>query len=107
MWTPVAFAHTPHKGRLVAAVVDENRVFHASESFKELMPDSSLIAWAVGPKAMLDCRLARANTDADEVVKIAVRDSLDIKENQCAVELQINLTDQYTLFSRIASALSE
>ena len=56
---------------------------------------------------MLDGGFAVADAHADEVVEIAVGQTLDIQVDRRAFDLQFRAADDVDFFSRIASAFSE
>jgi hypothetical protein len=94
------FAVTPQrlhipckKKRLVAAIVQQHRLLDDVEDAKEFPPNLFLILEGVRPQAVPDGRFAAANAQADEVVEVAVGQSLDIQIDRRAFDLEFRGAD--------------
>ena len=73
--------------------MDQHWVFYAAYDVEELLPDGFLIVGAIGPKAVLNDRVARFDADTDQIVGVAVGQAFDIQINRCAVDLQFRASD--------------
>ena len=101
-------AHSLQEDRLKAAVMDQNGVLDFYQFGQELPPDAALVRRTVSPKAVVNDRVARFDSNANQVVEVSIGQTLDIGVNRCASSIFISgLPTIWTFFSRIASAFNE
>jgi hypothetical protein len=82
----IPLSHSLEEDRLKAAVMDQNWVLDFHQFGQELPPDAALVRRTVGPKAVLNDRVARFDSNANQVVEVSVGQTLDIHINRCASE---------------------
>src|SRR5215469_724297 len=93
----MAFAHSFQEDSLVPTVMNEPRIGDSRKGIEELFPDALLPFLIVGPKAILNSTISGSNTNAYQVVEIAVRQAFDIQIDRCAVEFRIQEIDDVYL----------
>src|ERR1043166_84621 len=89
----MSFSHSFEVGRFVTAVVNQHRLLDGFQYGKEFPPNLPFIPDGVRPQAVLDGGFAAADAHADEVVKIAVGQTLDIQIDGRAFDLQLRRAD--------------
>src|ERR1035437_3185219 len=92
-WYTVAPAHASQKTRLVAAIVQQHRLLDDFENAEEFPPKLSLILYGVRPQVVPDGGFTAANAQADEVVEVAVGQSLDIQIDRRAFDFEFRDAD--------------
>src|SRR5271157_5109849 len=90
---PVPFNHIFEKSCFVAAIMNQHRPLDGLDDAEEFSPNAPLVLAFVRPQAVLDCRFAIADADADKVVEIAVWQALDIQIDGRAFDLQLRASD--------------
>ena len=80
-------AHSLEEDRLKTPVMDQNWVLDFYEFGQELPPDVALVRRTVSPKAVLNDRVARFDSNANQVVEVSIGQTLDIDVNRCAFDL--------------------
>ena len=93
----MAFTHPLEENRLVAPIVNQHRLIDAFEDAQELPPNLPLVLDGVCPQTVLAGGCAVADTNADKVVEIAVRQSFDIQIDGRAFDLQLRAADDVDL----------
>jgi hypothetical protein len=73
--------------------MDQNWILDFYEFGQELPPDAALVRRTVSPKAMLNDRVARFDSNANQVVEVSVGQTLDINVNGCAFDLHFWAAD--------------
>ena len=86
-------AHSLQEDRLKAAVMDQNEVLDFYQFGQELPPDAALVRRTISPKAVVNDRIARFETNANQVVEVSVGQTLDIHVNRCAFDLHFRAAD--------------
>src|SRR5881392_3998927 len=89
----MSFAHAFQPSCFVTAIVNEQWIFDGSKDGKEFPPNLSLVLAAVRPQAVLDGGFATADAHANEVVEIAVRQTLNIQIDGRAFDLEFRVAD--------------
>ena len=87
------FAHALEESRFIAAVVNQHRLLDGFKEGQEFAPNLPLVRDGVRPQAVLDGGVAVADAQADEIVEIAVGQTLDIEIDRRAVDLQFRAAD--------------
>jgi hypothetical protein len=64
---------------------------------QKFVPDETLAITVIGPKAMFDSVITASNADADQIVKIAIRETFDIQINRRAIQLWVKDIDDVYL----------
>ena len=78
--------------------MDQNWVLDFHQFGQELPPDAALVRRTVGPKAVLNDRVARFDSNANQVVEVLVGQTLDIDVNWCAFDLHFGAADDMDFF---------
>ena len=73
--------------------MDQNWVLDFYEFGQEVPPDAALVRRTVSPKAMVNDRVPRFESNANQVVEISVGQTLDINVNGCAFDLHLWAAD--------------
>jgi len=83
----IPLAHSLEENRLKTPVMDQNWVLDFYEFGQELSPDAALVRKTVSPKAVLNDRVARLDSNANQVVEVSIGQTLDVDVNRCAFNL--------------------
>src|SRR4051794_7646288 len=73
--------------------MNQHRLLNSFEDGKEFPPNLPLVRDGVRPQAVLDGGVAIADAQADEVIEILIRQSLDIQVNGRAFNLEFRASD--------------
>src|SRR6476646_8886878 len=89
----MASAHVFQKSPLITPVVNQHRLLDSFENAEEFLPNFGLVLDSIRPEAVLDGGVLVAYAYADEIVEIAVGQTLDIQIDGGASDLEFRATD--------------
>jgi hypothetical protein len=96
----MTFAHSLQKGRLVTAEMNELWIRDHRKDIEEFVPYALFSVLVVGPKAILNSIIAGSDAGADQIVRVAIRQTFDIQIDGRAVEFRVReIDDVYLVFA--------
>ena len=94
----VPVRQAPEKYRLVAAIVNQLRILDAGGDLKKLPPDVLFVRTVIRPKRSLNNRGGAWNSQANEIVGVAIGRSFDIDIYGSALQGELRLSNDIDSF---------
>jgi hypothetical protein len=94
----VPLLQAPEKYGLIAAIVDQLRILDVRDDLKKLLPDILFVRTIVRPKRSLNKRSGAWNSQANEIVGVAIGRAFDVNIYGSARDGQLRLSNDIDPF---------
>jgi len=94
----VPLLQVPEKYSLIAAIVDQLRILNVRDDLKKLLPDVLFVRTIIRPKRSLNNRGGAWNSQANEIVGVAIGRSFDVNIYGSARDGQLWLSNDVDAF---------